>query len=190
MSNGSLKEQLSAVASQFADPSKPKHDKFDKPAHVQHKPARAAAPAHRHQGSKHPAPKTQKPKPRWLEYAQYGVELLRVYFPGAFKPMSEVKALKVGIKEDLLKRLSTLENIVTEDKACMVKSLSYYVNTQSYHKCVVEGAERIDLDGQPAGIITAEEAKYSVEKQQAKLQAKKAGISGVKSENKEEELVE
>lgn len=183
MSNGSLKEQLSAVASQFADPSKPKHQKPERHA-APNKPARAE---HSHSRS---APKSQKPKPRWLEYAQYGVELLRVYFPGAFKPMSEVKPLKIGIKEELLKRLSTLENIVTEDKACMVKSLSYYVNTQSYHKCVVAGAERIDLDGQPAGTVTAEEAKYSVEKQQAKLQAKKVGAADAKSEVKEEEVVE
>lgn len=179
MSNGSLKEQLSAVASQFVDPSKPKHAK--RPPAVQ-QPSRPAAPhaAHRHQ------PKLQKPKPRWLEYAQYGVELLKVYFPGSFKSMSEVKPLKIGIKEDLLKRLSTLETIVTEDKACMVKSLSYYVNTQSYHKCVVAGAERVDLDGQPAGIVTAEEAKYSVEKQQAKLQAKKANAKDATEEDSAE----
>lgn len=155
MSNGSLKEQLRAVASQFSDPA----DKNKK----QHKKRKAR-----------PAEKAQKPKPRWLEYAQYGTDLLRVYFPQCFKPMAEVQPLKKGIKEDLLKRLSTMEQIVTEDKACMVKSLSYYVNTMAYHKSVVAGKERLDLDGKPAGVITAEEEKYSQEKQQTKLQAKKA----------------
>lgn len=166
MSNGSLKDQLRAVASQFAEPSK----KSAKPK--PHKP--------RH------AERVQKPKPRWLEYAQYGVDLLKLHFPGGFKPMSEIKPLKKGIKEDLLKRLCSIESIVTEDKACMVKSLSYYVNTMAYHKCVVAGAERIDLDGQPAGTVTAEEAKYSVEKQQARIQAKKQSST----EKTEEEMSE
>jgi ProP effector len=65
-----------------------------------------------------------------------------------------------------------MNEIVTEDKACMVKSLSYYVNTAAYHKAVVDGAIRIDLDGKNVGAVTAEEAKYSVDRQQAKLQAK------------------
>lgn len=169
MSNGSLKDQLQAVAAQFADPAKKsRHPK-------QHKPGAAE--------------KAQKPKPRWLEYAQYGVELLKAYFPGAFKPMSEVKPLKKGIKDDLLKRLSSMENIVTEDKACMVKSLSYYVNTKSYHKSVVAGAERIDLDGQPAGIVSDEEAKYSLEKQQARIQAKKQ-VGASANNAVEEDVVE
>ncbi len=167
MSNGSLKDQLSAVASQFSDPSKK----------AQHR--------REHQKSR-PAAKPQKPKPRWLEYAQYGVDLLRVYFPECFKSMTEVKPLKIGIKEDLLKRLSTIENIVTEDKACMVKSLSYYVNTQSYHKSVIAGAMRVDLDGQPAGIVTAEEANYSVEKQQAKQLAKQQSASNTSTEKSEQ----
>lgn len=157
MSNGSLKEQLRAVASQFSDPQK----KSNRPK--QHKPRTVE--------------KAQKPKPRWLEYAQYGVDLLKLHFPGGFKSMSEVKPLKKGIKEDLLKRLCAIETIVTEDKACMVKSLSYYVNTLSYHRSVVAGAERVDLDGQPAGIVTAEEAQYSIEKQQARQQAKKQASS-------------
>jgi ProP effector len=170
MSNGSLKDQLRAVASQFTDTTK----KVSKPK--QHKPK--------------PAEKAQRPKPHWLEYAQYGVDLLKVYFPGGFKAMNEVKPLKKGIKEDLLKRLSGIETIVTEDKACMVKSLSYYVNTLAYHKCVVAGAERIDLDGQPAGIVTAEEAKYSIEKQQARMAAKKQSVSTQTVEINEESIAE
>lgn len=173
MSNGSLKEQLRAVASQFSDTTdkKQKHNKMKKGRHLE----KTAKPA--------------KPKPRWLEYAQYGTDLLRVYFPNCFKSMSDVKPLKKGIKEDLLKRLSTIEGIVTEDKACMVKSLSYYVNTMSYHKCVTEGAERVDLDGNPAGVITAEEAKYSQEKQQARLHAKKAAEGKQTAENDVREAV-
>lgn len=188
MSNGSLKEQLSAVASQFIDPSKksttPAPRATEASTSSQHK-GHTSKPSH--PPRPRPVMKVQKPKPRWLEYAQYGVDLLKVYFPDCFKPMSEVKPLKKGIKEDLLKRLSTLENIVTEDKACMVKSLSYYVNTQAYHKSVVANAVRVDVDGQPAGIVTAEEATYSIEKQQARLQAKKSQTATNIESNQEEQ---
>ncbi|RDI38952.1 ProQ/FINO family protein [Aquicella lusitana] len=157
MSRASLKEQLQAVASQLSDTL----------------------------GKEQPATKRQlrqtvkpkKPKPKWLDYVQYGVELLKLYFPASFKSGGEVKPLKKGIKQDLVKRLSTLDSIVTEDKACMVKSLAYYVNTAAYHKSVVEGATRIDLDGNPAGAVSAEEAKYSIERHQAKLKAKQNAVS-------------
>lgn len=166
MSNASLKEQLQAVASQLSDKVS---NSADKVTHRSQKPSRA--PEARQER------KPQKIKPRWLDYAQYGVELLKVYFPQCFKPISEVKPLKKGIKEDLIKRLSTLSHIVTEDKACMVKSLSYYVNTAAYHKSVVANAMRVDLDGNEAGAVTAEEAKYSIERNQAKLQNKKENVS-------------
>lgn len=158
MSNASLKDQLQAVASQLSET-------LVKDQHPKRKMQRV---------EKHHSEKSQKPKPRWLDYVQYGVELLKVYFPASFKSLNEVKPLKKGIKQDLIRRLSTLSEVVTEDKACMVKSLSYYVNTAAYHKSVVEGATRIDLDGNDVGKVTAEEAKYSVERQQAKLQAKQA----------------
>lgn len=157
MSNASLKEQLQAVASQLSDT-------------VVVNPKPVAMPKQKIRPTEKPSPK--KPKPKWLDYAQYGVELLKAYFPTCFLSTNEVKPLKKGIKQDLVKRLSTLDQIVTDDKACMVKSLAYYVNTAAYHKSVVEGAMRIDLDGNPAGPVTAEEAKYSVDRHQAKLQAK------------------
>lgn len=165
MSNASLKEQLQAMASKLTDvagkPVKPKQIAGNKSDKVNNR------------GSKKQM-RVNSPKPKWLDYAQYGVELLRAYFPSCFKQSNEVKPLKKGIKQDLLLRLSKIEGIVTEDKACMVKSLSYYVNTITYHKSVIEGAERIDLDGQPAGVVTAEEAKYSFERNQAKNNTKTA----------------
>lgn len=176
MSNASLKEQLQAMASQLSDtiiktaPEKPSARPAvarPKPSAGRARPHTPAKPPKRESAPRPPAP----PKPKWLELAQYGVALLRSYFPAAFKPMSQIQPLKKGIKEDLVKRLSTLEGIVTDDKACMVKSLSFYVNTAAYHRVVIEGVDRLDLDGQPAGKVTAEEAKYS----QEKLNHKKSG---------------
>ncbi|OGT68350.1 MAG: hypothetical protein A3J38_08725 [Gammaproteobacteria bacterium RIFCSPHIGHO2_12_FULL_45_9] len=180
MSNASLQEQLQAVASQLSDKLvKTAASGSKKPtarkAFPKEGPASKVSQSHSGQArlERPAAPSTKKPKPKWLDYVHYGVELLRAYFPKAFKPVSGVVPLKKGIKQDLVKQLSTLENVVMEDKACMVKSLSYYVNTLAYHKSVVTGATRIDLAGHAAGLVTAEEATYSVERLEAKLQAKK-----------------
>lgn len=172
MSNASLKEQLQAVASRISDtkvqPTAPKMGENQPTRAKVPTPAKQLAKPHRPK----PIPKQKAPKPKWLEFAQYGVELLKVYFPNCFKSPNDLKPLKIGIKQDLIKYLSTIDNIVTEDKACMVKSLAYYVNTATYHKCVVDGATRVDLEGNPAGVVSAAEAKYSSERQQARLQAK------------------
>lgn len=154
MSNLSLKEQLQALSNELPMTSNEPKSKNKKPD--QNKKGAA------------------KQKPQWLEQAQYGVELLKAHFPACFKEAKEIKPLKIGIKQDLVKHLSTREDIVIGDKACMVGSLSYYVNSAAYHKVVMDGATRIDLMGAPAGIVTTEEAKYSQDCRQAKLQKKQA----------------
>jgi ProP effector len=154
MKNASLKEQLQAVASQLSD------ELDDKSSPKKSMPSQRLKP------------RTEKPKPKWLDFAQYGVALLEAYFPACFNVGPAVKPLKKGIKQDLVKRLSTLSEIVIEDKACMVKSLAYYVNTIAYHKNMIEGQMRVDLDGQTAGCVTAEEAAYSRERNELKSQKK------------------
>jgi ProP effector len=151
MTHASLKEQLQAVAAQIttAGDKKPAHKKkmvkLDKP---------------------------HKLKSPWLDYVQYGVELLRAYFPQCFKAGREIRPLKKGIKQDLVKALSELDKIVITDKACMVKSLGYYVNTLAYHKCVQAGCERIDLAGKAAGVVSLEEAHYSQQRHLVREQQK------------------
>jgi ProP effector len=154
MSNASLKEQLQALSIGPAESSAKKDRSFKKP-----------------QRSEKKAP--PQLKPAWLEYAQYGVELLKAHFPLCFRDIKEIQPLKIGVKQDLVKALSTREDIVIADKACMVSSLSYYVNSTAYHKSVVEGAMRIDLDGTPAGLISCEESQYSLDCRKAKLEKKK-----------------
>lgn len=159
MSNLSLKEQLQALS-------------LGSSAVVKEPPARSAQ--RHHHNKKRPAKETNaKTKPAWLEQALYGVELLKTHYPACFRDIKEVKPLKIGIKQDLIKNLGAREDIVVGDKACMVSSLSYYVNSISYHKSMIEGTERIDLEGNPSGVVTAEEAKYSNECRQSKMQKKK-----------------
>lgn len=165
MSNASLKEQLQALSlvSNASDKKSPKN----KP-HSSSSEKRSAKPA--------------KTKPQWLEHAQYGVELLKAFYPNCFREMKDIQPLKIGIKQDLVKALSLREDIVVGDKALMVSSLSYYVNSPSYHKMMVEGINRIDLDGNPVAPVTAEEAKYSSECRKAKMQKKKSSGAPTKSD--------
>lgn len=168
MSNASLKDQLQAVAAQLSETLVKTH----KPKRSKQKHLSADKPVEKKINRQSPS----KPKPKWLLYVQYGVELLRAYFPQTFKSGNDVQPLKKGIKQDLIKALSVLDQVTTDDKACMVKSLSYYVNTAAYHRKVLEGAVRIDLDGNAFGIVSAEEAKYSSERVQIKQQAKQAKL--------------
>lgn len=164
MSNASLKEQLQALS------LVPNSSSDKKPHKAKNQPSQDKRSA-----------KQTKSKPLWLEHAQYGVELLKAHYPKCFKEMKEIQPLKVGIKQDLVKALSLREDIVVGDKALMVNSLSYYVNSPSYHKMMVEGAKRIDLDGNPVAPVTAEEAKYSAECRKAKMQKKKPGGATTKN---------
>lgn len=159
MMNSSLKEQLQALSLG----SSPVTAEVKQPQKQDKKPAKkpTASPE-----------KPAKQKPAWLEHAQYGVELLKAHFPNCFKELKEIKPLKVGIKQDLVKHLGTREDIVLGDKACMVNSLAYYVNSIAYHKTIVAGATRVDLDGNATGTVSAEEFNYSTGCQQAKLQKK------------------
>ncbi|MDR3491255.1 MAG: ProQ/FinO family protein [Gammaproteobacteria bacterium] len=171
MSNASIKEQLQALSLGLTSVSDEKEKKSSEKKHSHSKnPPTASPKAKPNIPSKQ---KTTKQKPAWLEHAQYGVELLKAHFPLCFKNIKEVQPLKIGIKQDLVKLLSTKENIVTSDKACMVSSIAYYVNSPAYHKSMLEGTERIDLDGNTAGVVTAEEANYSIESRKIKSQAKK-----------------
>lgn len=167
MSNASLKEQLQAMALQLGD---------DTSSQKQHSAARSDGSVKQHnnnhninkKGNNKKVDKNSQNKPKWLEYAQYGVELLKAYFPLAFKEMQDIAPLKKGIKQDLVKRLGTIDAIVIEDKACMIKSLAYYVNTNAYHKAMREGTSRLDLDGQAVETVTAEEAQYAKDRLEGK----------------------
>lgn len=155
MSNASLKEQLQAMASQLGD-QPVSHGQQPVPTS-----GAGGTKTNKNRNNTKKVDKSGQNKPKWLEYAQYGVELLKAYFPLSFKEMQEVSPLKKGIKQDLVKRLGTIDSIVIEDKACMIKSLAYYVNTNAYHKSMKEGSARLDLDGQPVEIVTAQEMQYA-----------------------------
>jgi ProP effector len=67
--------------------------------------------------------------------------------------------LKVGIHQDLAEREPWPSKLIR-------RALANYVNLPRYIKSMREGAERVDLDGQPAGKVDKEAAKHASERRQ------------------------
>ena len=88
------------------------------------------------------APSPQALLDEW--YARYPA----AFFKGHTRP------LMVGIHEVLTRREPWPEKLVRRALAC-------YVNLPRYLKAVRDGAERIDLDGQPAGRVDAQAADHA-----------------------------
>lgn len=79
-------------------------------------------------------------------------------FPNAFCPKGAVKKpLKVGIRHDLIAA-------APQEWAWLGAALADYCGGPLYLRSVVEGAERVDLDGNVVGIVTECEARYSAKK--------------------------
>ncbi|KGK42964.1 DNA competence protein [Nitrincola sp. A-D6] len=112
------------------------------------------------------------------------VQLLMDAYPEVFS-RDQVRPLKIGIQEDL----------VADDKVSRTKikrALASYVRSPQYLRSFQEGAERVGLDGQPAGNVTAEEAEHAKGKLQAMQDARRERIKEqareAKLKEKEERL--
>jgi len=81
----------------------------------------------------------------------------KAFFKGHTKP------LKVGIHQELAEREEWPNKLIR-------RALANYVNLPRYIKAVREGAERVDLDGQPAGKVDKEAALHAAEKRGDKKQ--------------------
>jgi ProP effector len=64
--------------------------------------------------------------------------------------------LKVGITKDLERALGT-----EVDGKLLRQALSYYTLSDGYLKSQRPGAPRLDLDGNAAGVVTSQEARYA-----------------------------
>ncbi len=92
-------------------------------------------------------------------------------YPAAFFK-GHTRPLMVGIHEVLASREPWPEKLVRRALAC-------YVNLPRYLKAVREDAERIDLDGQPAGKVDAQSADHAHRKLD-RLQGEKRASQGRK----------
>lgn len=88
-------------------------------------------------------------------------------YPAAFFK-GHTRPLMVGIHEVLSAREPWPEKLVRRALAC-------YVNLPRYLKAMREDAERIDLDGQPAGKVDAQAADYAHRKLDRLQSGKRAG---------------
>lgn len=107
------------------------------------------------------------------------MDLLREQYPEVFSKESP-RPLKIGIQEDLV-----ADEKVSKNK--IKRALATYVRSYQYLKSFVEGADRVDLQGKPAGKVTADEAAYAAGKLQVMQDARKARI---KEQQKEKKLQE
>lgn len=93
---------------------------------------------------------SQAPSPHAL-LNQWYERYPKAFFKGHTKP------LKVGIHQELAEREEWPNKLIR-------RALANYVNLPRYIKAVREGAERVDLDGQPAGKVDKQAALHAAEK--------------------------
>ena len=86
------------------------------------------------------------------------LELLCERFPRTFaRNPAEQQPLKRGIDRDLVARLDG-----TVSRSALKRVLGDYTACPEYRAKLIEGAARIDLDGNPAGAVTAGEAEHAL----------------------------
>ena len=94
------------------------------------------------------------------------ITYLQANFPKAFLKQ-RLLPLKVGIGQDLVD-FGVKNNIPELSHRRIKKVLRFYTRCPDYIKSCSEGAIRVDLDGNPAGTITAEDAQFIQEHQSKK----------------------
>jgi ProP effector len=85
---------------------------------------------------------------RRRELAAGTLAILAERFPLAFALKGRRRPLKIGIDRDLSEAAPDLSPPVIK------QALRLYVGAASYGRALVEGAERIDLAGAPAGVVS------------------------------------
>jgi ProP effector len=83
-------------------------------------------------------------------------ETLVQRFPAAFKTQGQPRLpLKIGIYDDIISLARDLP------EAEVKNAIRLYVNQGPYNRVIIEGAARVDLNGEPAGSVTAEHAEWA-----------------------------
>jgi ProP effector len=105
-------------------------------------------------------PAVQAPdRKRRYEAAIPTLLILRQRFPAAFARLSARKRrpLKIGIRDDIIAAVPEI------DAAEIGRAVRLYTGGRAYVEHCVAGAQRIGLGGEPAGIVTADEARWPPE---------------------------
>ncbi|MDP5031090.1 MAG: RNA chaperone ProQ [Paraglaciecola sp.] len=79
-------------------------------------------------------------------------------FPACFSIQGQAKPLKIGIFQDLAQRLDDEERV---SKTLLRSSLRHYTNSWRYLQSIVEGQQRVDLDGNDVAVIEKDHAEHA-----------------------------
>ncbi|MEH6579189.1 MAG: ProQ/FinO family protein [Amphritea sp.] len=119
---------------------------------------------------------------------QAALQLICDTYPLVFN-RENVRPLKIGIQEDLIAEEKLAKNKIK-------RALASYVRSPHYFRSLKEGADRIDLNGNPAGAVKASEADYAKEqlkeinkRRQQNLKEKKVKEKETRINSKLEQLL-
>ena len=103
-----------------------------------------------------PSQASSKRKAR-LEAAMAALLILRQRWPNAFARLSArtPRPLKIGIRDDVIAALPDIP------PALISLALGIYTSGVPYRSACIEGAPRIDLDGNPASVVSPDEAAHA-----------------------------
>jgi len=100
---------------------------------------------------------------------------------GEFAVFRDYQPLAIGIHKQLLERIPDL------DKNKMRVALHSHTASTRYLKALTEGAPRLDLDGQPAGVVTAEQQEVAVQTLRDRVKQSKERQKAAEAQRKAEE---
>jgi len=84
---------------------------------------------------------------------QAALQLLMETYPQVFN-RENVRPLKIGIQDDLIADEKVAKNKIK-------RALASYVRAPQYFRSLQEGADRVDLQGEASGQVTADEAEHA-----------------------------
>ncbi|MGB0467713.1 MAG: ProQ/FINO family protein [Pontibacterium sp.] len=94
-----------------------------------------------------------KPKSKNRAANIAALQQLSEAYPKTFD-RNNVRPLKIGIQDDLIADEKLAKNKIKRALASYVRSINYFRSQK-------EGAERVDINGEAAGLVTAEEAAHA-----------------------------
>lgn len=113
------------------------------------------------------------------------IAFLAEQFPACFTTGKEAKPLKIGIFKDLAERLDGDTRV---SRTLLRQALRRYTSSWKYLRCVEQGGQRVDLDGNECGELEQEHidhAKETLAESRAKfLEKKKEQNAKAAAENK------
>ncbi|MGP5713100.1 ProQ/FINO family protein [Vreelandella alkaliphila] len=154
--NEMLKRQLASQVPQTQQPSQPLQVSAQSDVSVTEPSAEGVKPSDSQVISEVAAETAPQPPSPQALLNQWYKRYPHAFFAGHTKP------LKVGIHQDLAQREPWSGKLIR-------RALANYVNLPRYVKSMREGAERIDLDGNPAGKVDKEAARHASDRRKDKL---------------------